>query len=72
MAGKKAKHVVKLSPRELAALEHLARGLRVPKIAEHMGIGVRSVREYLQRAQKKLDAATTAQALVIAARCQLI
>ena len=57
----KKTRIVDLSPRELAVLEHLSLGLRVPGIVEHMGIGVRSVREYLQRAQNKLDAATTAQ-----------
>ena len=68
----KKTRIVDLSPRELAVLEHLSLGLRVPGIAEHMGIGARSVREYLQRAQKKLDAATAAEALVIAVRRQLI
>jgi len=71
MPSKKTR-IVELSPRELAVLEHLSLGLRVPGIADHMGIGVHSVREYLQRAQKKLDAATTAQALVIAVRRKLI
>ena len=53
LAPSKKTRIVDLSPRELAVLEHLSLGLRVPGIAEHMGIGVRSVREYLQRAQAR-------------------
>ena len=68
---KKIRHV-ELSSRELAALGHLARGLRVPAIAKHMEIGERSVREYLQRGQRKLGAVTTTHAVVIAVRRRLI
>jgi len=61
-----------LSPRELAVLEHLSRGLRVPAIAKRMGLSAHTVRIYLRRAQKKLSAATPTQATVIAVRRKLI
>jgi len=61
-----------LSPRELAVLEHLSRGLRVPAIAKRMGLSAHTVRIYLRRARKKLSAATPTQATVIAVRRKLI
>jgi len=63
---------VDLTPRELAVLEHLARGLRVPAIAAHMELAKPTVKTYLQRAQKKLNAASLTEAAVIAVRRRLI
>ena len=64
--------IVDLSPRELAVLEHLAQGRRVPRIARRLDLTERTVREYLQRARRKLDAATPTQAVFIAVRKRLI
>jgi len=68
---KKTRHV-ELSPRELTALEHLARGRRAPQIAKHMELSQRTVQTYLDRARKKLNATTATEAAVIAVRRKLI
>jgi DNA-binding NarL/FixJ family response regulator len=63
---------VRLSPRESAALEHLARGLRLVAIAKRMELSEHTVRVYLRRAMKKLNAATQTEAAVIAVRRRMI
>ena len=62
----------RLSPRELAVLEHLSSGLRVPAIAMQLELSEHTVRIYLRRAQKKFGAVTPTQATVIAVRRRLI
>jgi len=64
--------VVELSARELAALLHLSRGLRLAAIAQQMELSEHTVRIYLQRAMKKLNAVTHLEAAVIAVRQRLI
>jgi len=68
----KKEPVVELSPRELAALLHLSRGLRLAAIAKQMELSEHTVRVYLRRAIKKLKAVTQTQAAVIAVRQRLI
>jgi DNA-binding CsgD family transcriptional regulator len=63
---------VELSPRELAVLEHLARGMRLPATAKQMELSVPTVRIYLRRAQKKFSAVTPTQATAIAVRRKLV
>jgi len=63
---------IKLSPRELEALEHLARGLRAPEIAKRMGVSVPTVHSTLIRVRKKLKTRTLPQTTVIAVRRHLI
>jgi DNA-binding CsgD family transcriptional regulator len=72
MMPRKKVRSVELAPSELAVLEHLSRGLRVGAIAKHMEISERTVRDYLRRAQKKLNAVTPTEAAVIAVRRRLI
>jgi len=72
MAKRKTSRSVELAPSELAVLEHLSRGPRVGEIAKHMEISERTVRDYLRRAQKKLNAVTPTEAAVIAVRRRLI
>ncbi|MGY3032683.1 DNA-binding CsgD family transcriptional regulator [Bradyrhizobium sp. USDA 4354] len=57
-----------LSPRELTALRHFAAGERPPAIAERMRLSENSVRTYLKRAQKKLNAKSQVHAAVLAVR----
>jgi len=68
----KKEPVVELSPRELAALLHLSRGLRLAAIAKQMELSRHTVRVYLRRAIKKLDAVNQLEAAVIAVRQRLI
>ena len=63
---------IKLSPRELEALEHLARGLRAPEIAKRMDVSVPTVHSTLIRVRKKLKTKTLPQTTVIAVRRHLI
>ena len=63
---------IRLSPRELEALEHLARGLRAPEIAKRMGVSVPTVHNTLSRVRKKLKAKTLPQATMIAVCRDLI
>jgi len=68
----KKNHSVKLTPRELAVLEHLSHGLRLAAIAKRMELDVETVRVYLKRARKKLNAETSTEAAVIAVRKKMI
>jgi len=68
LTPKKPVRSVNLSPRELAVLEHLVRGLRVRQIARQMGLAVPTVRTHLQNVRKKLNAKTLAQAAMIGVR----
>ena len=72
MMRRKAPITVELSPRELAVLEYLALGLRIPEIARRTELSDHTIRIYLTRAQKKLGAVTPTHATVIAARQRLI
>jgi len=56
----------------LAALLHLSRGLRLAAIAQQMELSEHTMRVYLQRAMKKLNAVTPLEAAVIAVRRRLI
>jgi two-component system sensor histidine kinase EvgS/two-component system response regulator EvgA len=55
-----------LSPRELAVLQHLARGQRVSEIAKAMVLSDRTVSTYKQRLLRKLNAASVVDLLEIA------
>jgi len=68
----KKEPVVELSPRELVALFHLSRGLRLAAVAKQMELSEHTVRVYLRRAMKKLNAVTQLEAAVIAVRQRLI
>ena len=72
LVRKGAVRSVELSPRELAVLEHLARGMRLPATAKQMELSVPTVRIYLRRAQRKFCAVTPTQATVIAVRRKLV
>ena len=63
---------VRLSPRELTVMRHLAIGQRLPEVAEHLDMSVTTARTYLRRAQKKLDAKTPLHAAVMASQRGLI
>jgi DNA-binding CsgD family transcriptional regulator len=62
----------RLSPQELAVLRQLSLGNRQAQIADVMGIDIETVRTYLSRAQQKLNAKTSTQAVVDAIRLRLI
>lgn len=52
-----------LALREKETLELLVAGFRPDKIAEHMGIGYRTVDKYINSAKRKLNAKTRDQAI---------
>jgi DNA-binding NarL/FixJ family response regulator len=54
-----------LSPKQLAALRLLARGMERKQIAEEMGIGEETVKSHLGEVRRKLGARTSAQAVAI-------
>jgi DNA-binding CsgD family transcriptional regulator len=47
---------LELSPRELEVATRYAQGLLVAEVADELGIGIESVRTYLRRARRKLQA----------------
>lgn len=57
-----------LSPREVECLVRLANGDRMTDIAEHLGVNTKTVEFHLAGARHKLDAKTSAQAVVISLR----
>ena len=57
---------IDLTPRELACLGELARGLRQDAIASALGITVATVELHLTNARRKLGAHTSTQAVAIA------
>ena len=54
-----------LSPKQIAVLRLLARGLERKQIAERMGIGEETVKSHLAEVRRKLGARTSAQAVAI-------
>jgi DNA-binding CsgD family transcriptional regulator len=72
MAQRKIAGATELSPRELMALRHLAAGENAAGIAERMAVGENSVRTYLKRAQRKLNAKSQVHAAALAVRQRLI
>jgi DNA-binding CsgD family transcriptional regulator len=72
MAHRKIADAAELSPRELTALRHLAAGENAASIAERMAVSENSVRTYLKRAQKKLNAKSQVHAAALAVRQRLI
>jgi DNA-binding CsgD family transcriptional regulator len=63
---------VKLSPREKVVLAHLADGWTVSEIADRMALSEPSVRTFVRRATKKLNASSQLHAVSIAIRSRLI
>jgi DNA-binding CsgD family transcriptional regulator len=63
---------LRLSPREIECLEWLGRGLRIEGISTKLGIASTTVVTHLGGARRKLGAATSEQALVLALRNGLI
>lgn len=61
-----------LSKRERSVLAELTNGSRLVEIAERSGLAEQTVRVYIRRAQAKLGARTTTQAVAIAIRGMLI
>lgn len=72
MASRMNAEAADLSPRELTVLRHLARGMDAAGIAEQMALSENSVRTYLKRAQRKLNANSQAHAAALAMRRRLI
>ena len=56
-----------LSPRERIVLQHIARGLVTPEIADDLGVSPETVRSQVHNAMMKLNARTRAHAVAIAA-----
>jgi DNA-binding NarL/FixJ family response regulator len=61
-----------LSRREREILRHLADGSRNDQIAETLGLAPATVRTYIMRAMKKLEAETRTEAVATALRQSLI
>ncbi|MFI5644676.1 LuxR C-terminal-related transcriptional regulator [Kitasatospora sp. NPDC051705] len=57
----------KLTPREAQALGHLATGRDLPQTAAALGVTPATARSYVQRAMRKLGAATEAEAVALTA-----
>lgn len=64
--------VVRLTAREQDVLSLLAAGLTNPAIAQHLGIGLHTVKGYVKTLMSKLDAASRFEAVVNARRVRLI
>ena len=61
-----------LTPRELSVLRLMADGQRVGDAAQHLGLGEETIRSHLKKAQLKLGARNSVQAIVRAIRLHLI
>jgi DNA-binding NarL/FixJ family response regulator len=61
-----------LSPRELEVLRLIGDGLTSDTVARRLGITSHTCRDHLKRLRAKLDAATTLQAVVTAARLGIL
>jgi DNA-binding CsgD family transcriptional regulator len=62
----------KLSPRELSALTHLARGMSRTQAAQHMSISEHTLRVYIESSRHKLGAMNTTHAVARALNNGLI
>lgn len=62
----------KLSPREMTVLLHLGDGLAVGQIADRMNLSETSVKTFVRRATKKLNASSQLHAVALAIRNHLI
>ena len=61
----------KLSPREREVLIHVIAGLRNKEIAEILGVGVKTIKVHRGRAMKKMEVASLAELVRIAAKVPL-
>jgi DNA-binding CsgD family transcriptional regulator len=68
----KKTHDPGLSARELVVLQHLAHSMRLPANAERLELSERTLETYVTRAQEKLGAKTSTEAVAIAIRLRLI
>jgi DNA-binding CsgD family transcriptional regulator len=64
--------VARLSPRETTVLLHLSDGLSVSDIADRIRLSETSVKTFVRRATKKLNASSQLHAVAIAVRSRLI
>lgn len=62
----------KLSPREMTVLLHLSDGLSVGEIADRLVLSETSVKTFVSRATKKLNASSQLHAVALAVRSRLI
>ena len=62
----------KLTYKQLAILEHLARGLKEEAVAEVVGLSVNTIKYHKKKIFEKLDVECTSEALVKATKLNLI
>jgi NarL family two-component system response regulator LiaR len=70
--GSKEKRDYGLSPREIDVLKSMTEGLNNREIAAHLSISVSTVRFHISNILRKLDVKTRTEAVVVAARQNLI
>jgi DNA-binding NarL/FixJ family response regulator len=63
---------IRLTPRETAVLQRLARGLTVQAVAHELRIAPGTVNKHLEKAYRKLGASDRVSAVLIALRAGLI
>jgi DNA-binding CsgD family transcriptional regulator len=71
-AGSSPAPLAELSPRELSVLLHLSDGFSVSEIADRLFLSETSVKTFVRRATKKLNASSQLHAVALAVRSRLI
>jgi DNA-binding NarL/FixJ family response regulator len=72
MAGSSPAPLAELSPREMTVLLHLSDGFSVGEVADRLVLSETSVKTFVRRATKKLNASSQLHAVALAVRSRLI